>query len=304
MKQISCKACGKIILTGEYSVLYNKPALAISTTQQATCEIKEIKQNYTSINLQNLNKKANFLLNEVSLDKEFNIVLTIIKQIINKYNINIHSIEISINSSLQMSSGLGSSAAFIVSITHALFEYYNLNKNYETLFQICIETESLLHKTSSGLDVAASLSGKGIFYQNKQIIANFNFPFKFFLINTGTPSSFTHQCVEKVMQQFQNSSIWNNFEKVSLEIYQSILTNDKLNFLKNINHNQKLLEDLGVVPKKVATFINQLQTFNAAAKITGAGSISGENGGIVIVFNIDKTTLQDLCKQYQYFLYE
>ncbi|MEM7589221.1 MAG: hypothetical protein AAF320_03560, partial [Myxococcota bacterium] len=62
----------------------------------------------------------------------------------------------------------------------------------------------------------------------------------------------------------------------------------------------QLLTQLGVVPKRVAQLIAEVEQQGAAAKVCGAGAIQGHNGGMVWVLASNPSFLPHLCKQYGY----
>ena len=67
-----------------------------------------------------------------------------------------------------------------------------------------------------------------------------------------------------------------------------------------IRENHRLLSDIGVVPKKVKQFIEEVQAVGAAAKICGAGSIRGDRAGAVLVVHDDAEVLRTVCQRYHY----
>jgi mevalonate kinase len=106
--------------------------------------------------------------------------------------------------------------------------------------------------------------------------------------------------VEHVKQEWADSkSCWKAFKKVTLKLVEASAEEDSLKFKKGIRENQQLLFKLGVVPTKVQGFIDDLESqYHAAAKICGAGSVSGDNAGIVLC--ISENPPYALCATYGY----
>jgi mevalonate kinase len=102
------------------------------------------------------------------------------------------------------------------------------------------------------------------------------------IINTGRPESTTGECVSAVREKWEKSSIWDEFAAATTAISQSIMSNDHDSLRSGIKNNHSLLEQIGVVPKKVSSFITALTKQSGAAKISGAGSIRGDTAGIIL----------------------
>jgi mevalonate kinase len=65
-----------------------------------------------------------------------------------------------------------------------------------------------------------------------------------------------------------------------------------------IRENHRLLVQIGVVPEKVQRFISAVEARGGAAKICGAGAISGNAGGTLLL--LAEELPQGLCEQYGY----
>jgi mevalonate kinase len=62
--------------------------------------------------------------------------------------------------------------------------------------------------------------------------------------------------------------------------------------------NDALLRRIDVVPERVGRFIDEVSAAGGGAKITGAGSIRGDSGGMVLVFS--ESAPVELCAAYGY----
>lgn len=67
-----------------------------------------------------------------------------------------------------------------------------------------------------------------------------------------------------------------------------------------VRANHQLLVNIGVVPERVRTFIEQIEAIGGAAKISGAGAIRGDAAGMVLVLMENEAKLTQLCRQFQY----
>ena len=187
---------GKIIISGEHSVVYGKPGLSLSINKHTkiTLSITKTNQNennniFISINLLDLNNNFSILKNElISLlttkekitinNIKSHFISNIIKvfSLINninllKYFINNHKISIKINSEIPLGFGLGSSASYnsciIISFSHILLKYFNFKIEKTQIIQFSNEGEKFFHNgIPSGIDVTTSIEGGIIYFKN------------------------------------------------------------------------------------------------------------------------------------------
>jgi len=79
-------------------------------------------------------------------------------------------------------------------------------------------------------------------------------------------------------------------------IVEELNNNNSKKIISLIRENQKLLNNIGVVPKNISNFIDEIEQMGGAAKICGAGSIRGNNAGAIIVFS--DIMPKDICNKY------
>ncbi len=66
----------------------------------------------------------------------------------------------------------------------------------------------------------------------------------------------------------------------------------------SIRANHRLLQKIGVVPTKVANFIADIESSGGAAKICGAGAITGDNAGVVLL--LADPGITEIAQRYGY----
>lgn len=293
-KEVICKVPGKFIITGEHSVVFGKPSLATTIDKYCTATLNTNSKNNIILDLKDLNGVRKFNINEIiDLSKiskkkyaEYTTFLIALNLFFKKVEIQPEDgINIEIKSEIPNGSGFGSSSAVITSLIVGLNKFYDTKLSKDQLFNLTHQVESSGDGKSSGSDPFTVLNGGVCKYQNG-IGKSLDFlPPGFILVDTGTPASSTNQCVTKVMKNFkQDNAIWSKFEICSNSILEAIKNNNKELLKKQIRINNQLLIQIGVVPQKVIDFINSLPS-SCAAKISGAGSITGNNAGLVLIFN-------------------
>ena len=300
-------APGKLILSGEHSVVYGKPAVAMAIDRSVTATIEDTadgqvafempgvteRESFTMLALQDFKRRAQnnyrlFLEGKLGIrdvrHKPVDLFkfgfITLLDGLHRKMD---SGIVIKLKSSIPVGSGMGSSAASVLSELRALGHYLRVDFQPDWYYEFSLESEKLQHGHPSGVDSYISLYGGCAAFQNGQARSVPLPRMKMYLVETGTPEATTGECVVQVKEQFQNDLIWNDFEAVTGEVEKAVRENNSALMRSLIRENHRLLCRIGVVPPKVQQFAADVEAAGGAAKICGAGSIRGQNGGVVLV---------------------
>lgn len=320
------RAPGKLILSGEHAIVYGLPALVMAVNRyaqvQATSQrlpivsfdfsdlaisqalrfatldrLKErIKQKYHRF-LQGDFKIRNVLQKPAELAQ---FALSLFFEILNVRPT--QGVKIKLQSDIPMGCGMGSSAAIILAVIHAVAHHLELSLPPELFFRLGLETENLQHGRSSGLDLRISQQGGCFLMKDNQMMTRAIPAFPFYLVNTGAPLSSTGECVSMAAPFFNRDDLRDAFVAVTEMMDQALSANDQQLFQDMIRRNHQLLADIGVVPEKVQGFIAALEKRGAAAKICGAGAVTGDSAGVVLVLTEEAPALIELCAHYRYTL--
>lgn len=238
---IKVSAPGKIILSGEHSVVYGYPAIAAA---------------------------VNWRLVRLPDGK--------------------------VESKIPIGAGLGSSAAYAVSVSAAKIKKLDLERINRLAYQI----EKKNHGSPSGVDNTTSTYGGFLWYRKeaenfktfKQIEAKRKLP-KLFLLNTGRPTESTKDMVEYVAglrkkRGLYVEKIFRKIEKVTRSFLNYLSKESNGNFGHLIRDNERLLESLGVVSESTKAIIERIEKMGGYAKITGAGGRE-KGSGMVLVYHKD-----------------
>lgn len=315
-------APGKLILSGEHAVVYGRPALAMAIDLSAQSVITSSPGDLVSFNLVDLQSNESFTIRalrdmrdrvlrnyKLFLNGELGIREVLYKPVelfeymfINfldglhlKMN---ESISIKTHSNIPIGCGLGSSAATVLSAARAVGHYFRVDFRPEWYYRYSMEAERLQHGYPSGVDSYISLNGGCAIFRNSEARAVPLPRFNLYLVNTGTPESTTGECVVEVRKNHERDVIWNDFEAVTNGMEQAIRSNDMDEIRRHVRENNRLLNRIGVVPAKVQQFIQSIEAGGGAAKVCGAGSVRGDQGGMVLV--IDDRPPTKLCQEYKY----
>jgi len=309
--RVAC-APGKVILSGEHAVVYGAPALALAVD-------RHMKVYYEPDRLPRLSWHAQERTHVLGLDKfaalrrrldsHFERYLRgelSITEILRKpaelafYAVDMARMlsgldsiprgSVRIDSDIPIGAGMGSSAALIAALL-TLFGHFD---DSDQLIRQVHHCERLQHGRGSLIDAAAVCSGGLVQVsdgQAKQLpLASGGLGAGWFWLFTGTPAASTGACVERVRHEFGDSAIWQEFAAVTDAIQQALASGQPLLELIRLNH--RLLTRIGVVPAPLMRFAEQVEQRGGAAKVSGAGSVSGDAGGLMLVYLPEGTPAQ------------
>lgn len=319
--QLTAIAPAKIILTGEHSVVYGKPAIISAVNRFATTHITASLSRSFGFTLSDFKQKAHATVKtlkilQMRLLESYRLCIQgelSIRQVLQKpvelfqfalvsfldaCNLELKKgMHLDVSSNIPIGCGMGSSAATIVSVIAAISRFLKIELKHEWLHRLSIEIERLQHGFSSGIDSYVSLHGGCVRFQNSHATPIALPTSSFYLVNTGAPQTTTGECVMHVAK-YHESTIWDAFEQVSTHIERAVGDNNRQRLQEHISYNHALLQKLGVVPEKICRFIKKLEAQNIAAKICGAGATFGDSAGIVMF--VGDTLPTAICQEFGY----
>ena len=285
--KLTSHSLGKVIISGEHSVVYGKPALAFGINKKIemklNCYISNSSiQDFSKINLIDINKTIIITKNDVieSLNNDkvdidnddkykihmISIIINIIKKIekviskekIINYIYNNYFI-ISITSEIPIGFGLGSSAAYNSCIVNGICNLINnlLKKNFfekKDIILLANEGEKIFHNgTPSGIDVTCSLNGGLIIFNNINDNKNIKINEKNFFL-------------EKIKYLLINTKIKRNAGEFIKKVSEFKKNNKKL-FEQYINDIGKITEDIIFLINKDISDDNDINKFFELIKL-------------------------------------
>ena len=301
---ISYRAPGKIILSGEHSVVYTKPAFVTAIAYHLRFSIDDKFENKI----------------DPKIDRAVRFCEKIVLQYLRKKDpkLKAKDFKYEINSNIPAGRGMGSSAAFCVGTVASLLHFYTGHTHKkEIINSLAYLCEKYFHKMPSGVDVSASCFGGLIFYRKefeflKNISAlNFKIPKSFtdrlVLIDTGQPEETTGEMIKIVKDKYnlnpeKMDEVLADIEKVTKRMVVSIVKEDFSLFTDCLDNNQALLDDLGIVSKKTQKMIKSLSKYGVG-KVTGAGGVK-DGSGLILFAVKDTKYISELSKKYSLFKIE
>ncbi len=317
-------APGKLILSGEHAVVYGKPALAMAINRYATATATPQLLPLVSFDLSDLSYEhgltltaLNHLKNRIKqkyerfmhgdfkirdvLQKPVELAQFAFTLFLETLNLKLtQGVRIRLQSDIPMGCGMGSSAATVLSIVHAIAHHMQVDISSELFYRLSLEAENMQHGYSSGLDLRVSLHGGCMLVKEGQIEQRPIPSLPMYLVNTGAPKSTTGECVTQAATHFKKSQLGADFAAITEAMDKALQANNLQEVLQTVRMNHLLLTKIGVVPPSVQQFIREIENTEGAAKICGAGAVSGDKGGVVLVMTENVAALIDLCARYQY----
>jgi mevalonate kinase len=319
-------APAKSILSGEYSVLYGAPALALAVQCYARAEIQPRKgakialiledfnhhSVHTPVSLKRLKQQCDeryqrYLAGTIDITELTGDLATLPLYALALLQERIGKdlpggCRIVLSSGIPIGAGMGSSAAITAAVVAALAETFSVTLDRELLVDITQQVERLQHGHSSGLDPAVCGFGGCLRFQQGVIEpVNLSLDSHWYLVETGSPDASTGECVQQVRSRHADSPIWTDFSQVTERLQQALVQNDDELLLRSLRRNHRLLTQLGVVPEPVQQFVSDLESQGGAAKISGAGSIRGDRAGLLLIRAANFPGA--LCQRYGYRIY-
>ena len=321
---MQARAPAKAILSGEHSVVYGMPALALALPIYASVSINPGTDfNKIELLLSDLGQQTAIDLSQLPrfkqhCDQRYQQFL--------EGNLNIEAVlaapsdlycyalslwpdaaaalsgtRIELSSSIAIGSGMGSSAATVAALLTAMAGQLGLPLSRDRLIELATNCERLQHGRSSGLDPAVCARGGLMQFQQAKVEPlSVQLDSGWFRVDSGRPQVSTGSCTSQVKQRFGRSAIWSEFGAVTRQLAAALQCQDSDLILSALRHNHRLLCQIGVVPEAVQRFVKRVEQGGGAAKISGAGAISGDQAGMVLVYSPEGLSAKLSSLEYQW----
>ena len=292
LKECTIKVPGKVIITGEHSVLQGCPAIAVACSKYIFNHLTANDKNTIEfINKEPQPPVAYKLLNQAA--DEFRKLFPLESGVTMEFS-----------STLPIGSGMGSSAAVASSVFAGLCMMTENKVAPEVMLDAIKRCENIIHGTSSGLDPAAVIYGGMVKKQGGAISPKpLTKALEFYIVDTGRPSCTTGEAVAEAKKHFTPELVA-QFTQVSENIERHLELADLAALINDVQENEKLLEAIGVVPAQVQGFARKAEALGMGFKISGAGASCGDKGGIGLLFiqKGQQAEAQELCRNCGYTL--
>lgn len=290
----TASAPGKVILLGEHSVVYGRPAIAVPVADvQATAVVtSEREEPGVAIHALDIGQT----IDVVSAPEDEPLSLTV-RNVLACAGVRPNDVRLSvtIHSTIPVASGLGSGAAVAAALVRALARHLGLDIDTSQVSSLVYETEKIHHGTPSGVDNTVVTYEQPVFFRRGQPIETFRVgqPFWLAIADSGLPSV-TRETVADVRAAWQQDppayeDLFDRIGALVVAARGAIEQGDPALLGNGMNRNHGLLQEMGVSsPALDALVIAALDAGAYGSKLSGGG-----RGGNVIAL-IDLAHKEDV----------
>ncbi len=287
---ITSTAPGKIILFGEHSVVYNRPAIAAPIHNvQARADIQPTESGTGFIiNAPDLGQR-----NTLADLADDNALAWIVRLTLSHLQQTPPDAMLTVSSTIPLGRGLGSGAAISAAIVQALAEFFQSPLPPLAVSDLVYEVEKLYHGTPSGIDNTVIAYCQPVYFIRNQPIERLqvNLPLTFVIADTGVVAP-THKIVGRVRERWQANpefyeQQFDEIERIVIQAREMIEqgTDDLTTFGELMRRNQERLQMIGVSSPELERLIETANNAGAlGAKLSGAGG-----GGNMIALATEET---------------
>lgn len=267
-------AHSKLILIGEHSAVYGKPAIALPFPAiEARATIEEVKNNDTI-----LFESSYYSGPYQEIPKNMEGIAVCINETFTYLMQNPEGLRIRLESTIPIGRGLGSSAAIAISIVRGLFLYFGQALNNEKLEELVHISEKYAHGNPSGIDAAASSNDYPIWFQQGSPITSLEIGGPFYLVvaDTGRIGN-TRGAVESIKEMYALDPIkteqsLNSLEENTFKAKTALISGEIHVLGKTLDVAQRELTLLGVSDPGINLLVSAAKQKGAlGAKLTGGG---------------------------------
>lgn len=206
-----------------------------------------------------------------------------------------------IDSEIPIGSGFGSSAATAVAVVTAYLARRGHPGDWDRILRLALEVERRQHGLPSGIDSTTVFHG-GVLRARKidddelhhePLAARSEALHRMRIYDSGRPLETTGMVVAEVRSRRDRDpaafeETLDAMEDATERFHRTLVhEGDGADALQPIRDFQACLEELGVVPATVRRRVREIERLGGAAKISGAGALSGNGAGSLIVYHPD-----------------
>lgn len=320
-KIVETSVNGKIYIAGEYAVVVGGSAIIFPVNRKVKVKLTlddnyylyshKYHDNFIFLDLNDNNKNYKYIIETI---KWFNDYLVELNKIILKYRIEITS---ELDDLENKKYGFGSSAAILICLLKALFEFYDLKYDELILYKAGVLIQSKISLNTSFGDLACIAYSNQVLYRkfnpdiyitfkNKSIteilnqnwdeliIKKLNYNLNFLIVHTSKEAN-SYALVEEVLM-YKDTIEFKNFYETSEKLVSMLINNQKehLRLISLITENLKYLErftNTQLYTKEMNEISEIIKKYNGVMKFSGAG------GGDSVICFFEERELRKKLKE-------
>ena len=280
VKERSAWGAGKLILSGEHSVVYGQPALAIGLPRGLKASLIPTVSTHEALTLDPHNFQGKLGDPEYkALNQALQCAISWFEQMNRKLS-QPHLLRIS--GALPFKVGMGSSAALSVALLRVLSQACGGRPlSDEELFDGAMELERIFHTTPSGLDHLVAIHGGAVRYEKGEVTPQFThltyqapliLALTWFPRQGSTSGAVSAVAARHAAQPDHYHHLFNMIGHLANTATTALTEGDLTTLGECLTHNHKLLIELGVsTPELNQTCEHFIVSGALGAKMSGAG---------------------------------
>jgi len=275
MEKIIVSVPGKVIIAGEYAVVYGEQALVATVDKRLRVKIEWLKENKIIIE---------------DKYKDLRLTKMAVKACLQEVGKLSGGVKIIIDSEIPVGSGLGSSAAMATAVAWGMLK----DRSEKVKNKVVKLIENKQHGRASGVDQTIVREGGVLRYKKSEGFKKIklNGLKNLLLIDSGKPVESTGEMVAMVgKKKDEYKDVFKKMGEIS---------NDWKPL--KIKENQRLLEKIGVVGDRARVMVEKIEEVGGMAKVCGAGGVK-KGSGILLGWHQDIDNLVKLAEKdrWQYY---
>lgn len=286
-------ACAKLILCGEYSVMYGRPAIALPVSD-VRIQVSVTKgQVGSGLHFSAPNLGRNWSAADLPNDPLSELALVTLRHLASPT----FDLSITLTSSIPIASGMGSSAATATALVRALTAYLGQSLPPSDIAALVYTSEQRYHGRPSGIDNTVIAYEQPIWFVRASVAAGnpqitklvVAVPFTLVIGNTGvhfpTLSAFNDFRQRLQADPSRYELLFDQIGTLVKQVRDALATGDNAAVGPLLNENQNVLEQIGASSPELDRLIAAARGAGAlGAKLSGAG-----RGGVMLALVIEES---------------
>ncbi len=281
-------APGKIILCGEHSVVYGRPAIAVPVSDMRAHAQVEPGPSGSGLRIRALDLKQEVFLGKAGPEEP---LAKIARLVLNHLQRPEPDAVLTVTSDLPIASGMGSGAAVTAAAARALAVALGHELSPGVVSDLTYEVDKIHHGTPSGIDNTVIAWERPVYFVKGEAPETFRIhtPFHLLIANSGIAGS-TREAVAEVHHRWTKTPryydiIFNCIGAIARAARAAIEEGTLQALGVLLNENQELLANMGVSLPELDILTQKAREAGAlGAKLTGAG----QGGNIIALVEGDR----------------
>jgi mevalonate kinase len=316
---IAVSAPGKLILMGEHGAVYGQPALTAALGLRVRAELERGAEPGVELDLPELGVRLSVSWQEIAAgaalararwqayrdggsferdeDPAALVRVGLGEALGSQAPESLPPLRLRLRSELPVGAGFGSSAAVAVAVIAGFDAWRGAEPDAERIERLALEVERRQHGRPSGIDHGTVLRGgvlwasgrQGSGLRLRQVAARPELLRAFRVYDSGPPAETTGAVVAAVAERRQAEPA--RFEAVLARMGAAVTglraaleQGDGAAVGPAMHAFERCLEEIGVVPEAIRRVVRRLEGAGGAAKVSGAGALTGEAAGCLLVY--------------------